>query len=231
MMSGKELIATAICGAVLAVVVLLLCNAAAFAWDWFVYGMRPAWWVRLTALKSRKTLPCVARRELAPKQKAFGELAHSFRVELILCGEFYDNLARIVRHCVGEDGLRKLKHQDLRGFEEFRASDFVKTLLENIQGRVALQFESHLLNAYRNAACIYHADARGYWDGCPVYETPLHAEDGDADAGTMPAEVDERVDDAEDEGGTRDGNGAPADVDGAEKMLKEVHVVNCTTNG
>ena len=96
-----------------------------------------------------------------PSSKPVGEFAQSFGVELRFRGEFYGNLERIIMASLGEDGVREWEHADLRGFEKFRACDFVKTLLENIQSRVALQFERDLLDAYINKPCVYNADIRG----------------------------------------------------------------------
>ena len=152
-----------------------------------------------------------------PSSKPVGEFAQSFGVELRFRGEFYGNLERIIMASLGEDGVREWKHADLRGFEKFRACDFVKTLLENIQSRVALQFERDLLDAYINKPCVYNADIRGDVRRSSIVKLKIRTMGGDADAGTAAAEVHEGVDNAEDKGGKRNGEGIPANGNVAEK--------------
>lgn len=127
------------------------------------------------------------------------EFAHAFRVELRLGREFHDYLNGVILKRHGEDGGLDFKHADLRGFEELRGSEAVKALLENIQGRVAVEFERHLLDAYLDEPGIYYADTRAHWDGLPVSKPAFHAAGGHADAGAVADHVDEKRGEADGE--------------------------------
>ena len=127
------------------------------------------------------------------------EFAHAFRVELRLGCEFHDYLNGVMLKRHGKDGGLDFKHADLRGFDELRGSEVVKALLENIQGRVAVEFERHLLNAYLDEPGIYYADTRARWGDLPVSKPAFHATGGHADAGAVADHVDEKRGEADGE--------------------------------
>ena len=157
MTTGQLIAITAIVGVAIAGATIVLCHAAVFVWDWIVYGMRPAWWVRLTERRSRShgpTIPSGYDIQVL-KSPTIEDALGDFRVELAPAGHFDHYLARLMHDSRKTVAVGNAEVAELPGYKDIRGSGLVRKLSENLHKAAAVELERYLLDAYVRISKVY----------------------------------------------------------------------------